>query len=345
MSAASTPLPSTTSRLATGRADDGRRQAGCRGVQQHRTGAERLVVGVRDDDEQASCRPARRLLRLLGRPSSCAPRSRRSVLAEDRHRPWQYVKVCACARGRRRRTPCSACSPCSPGRPTSWPSRRSAASGGSGRGPSASSTTSPSASSRRASRPRPATPAAAAAPSTPSRMPVARPCATGSVFPAPPSTDLEGMVKVFFADAGSKDQLDALERIEAQASDRLAEIAGLALALLSSRSACTSPRAAAPRGAGAGDAAVGPLGARAGARWPDTTDPVTGMPTASSRRSWALPAAGPDRTRAVVGRRWFAGPMATTHATATKETATKEATATAAPTGRHPTRARGRRTR
>ena len=47
--------------------------------------------------------------------------------------------------------------------------------------------------------------------------------------PAPPSTDLEGMVKVFFADAGSKDQLlGALERIEAQASDRLAEIAGLA---------------------------------------------------------------------------------------------------------------------
>ena len=46
---------------------------------------------------------------------------------------------------------------------------------------------------------------------------------------APPPTEFEGMVKVFFSDAGSKDQLLAtLERIEAQADGRLGEIAGLA---------------------------------------------------------------------------------------------------------------------
>ena len=46
---------------------------------------------------------------------------------------------------------------------------------------------------------------------------------------APPTTEFEGMVKVFFSDAGSKDQLLAtLERIEAQADGRLEEIAGLA---------------------------------------------------------------------------------------------------------------------
>ena len=43
---------------------------------------------------------------------------------------------------------------------------------------------------------------------------------------APPTTEFEGMVKVFFADAGSRQQLLAtLERIEAQATERLDEIA------------------------------------------------------------------------------------------------------------------------
>jgi PadR family transcriptional regulator AphA len=47
--------------------------------------------------------------------------------------------------------------------------------------------------------------------------------------PAPPILEFEGMVKVFFADAGSKAQLlDALTRVEEQAARRLAEIAELA---------------------------------------------------------------------------------------------------------------------
>lgn len=47
--------------------------------------------------------------------------------------------------------------------------------------------------------------------------------------PAPPSTELEGMVKVFFADAGDKDQLLAsLTRIEEQATERLAALSELA---------------------------------------------------------------------------------------------------------------------
>ena len=46
---------------------------------------------------------------------------------------------------------------------------------------------------------------------------------------APPTTEFEGMVKVFFADAGSTPQLlAALELIEAQADERLDEIAALA---------------------------------------------------------------------------------------------------------------------
>ncbi len=48
--------------------------------------------------------------------------------------------------------------------------------------------------------------------------------------PAPPSTEFEGMVKVFFADAGSLSQLEAtLDRIEREAAERvraLAEMAG-----------------------------------------------------------------------------------------------------------------------
>ena len=44
---------------------------------------------------------------------------------------------------------------------------------------------------------------------------------------APPTTEFEGMVKVFFADAGSRQQLLAtIERIEAQATERLDEIVG-----------------------------------------------------------------------------------------------------------------------
>jgi PadR family transcriptional regulator, regulatory protein AphA len=47
--------------------------------------------------------------------------------------------------------------------------------------------------------------------------------------PAPPSLELEGMVKVFFADAGSLEQLLAsLERIEEQATERLAALSELA---------------------------------------------------------------------------------------------------------------------
>ncbi|HET7822494.1 MAG TPA: PadR family transcriptional regulator [Ornithinibacter sp.] len=46
---------------------------------------------------------------------------------------------------------------------------------------------------------------------------------------APPTTEFEGMVKVFFSDAGSRPQLLAtIERIEAQATERVDEIAGLA---------------------------------------------------------------------------------------------------------------------
>ena len=50
----------------------------------------------------------------------------------------------------------------------------------------------------------------------------------GEPFP-PPSTEFEGMVRVFFADAGSSEQLlGSLARIEAQAGERLAEIATMA---------------------------------------------------------------------------------------------------------------------
>ena len=46
---------------------------------------------------------------------------------------------------------------------------------------------------------------------------------------APPTTEFEGMVKVFFSDAGSRQQLLAtIERIELQATERLDEIVGLA---------------------------------------------------------------------------------------------------------------------
>ena len=44
--------------------------------------------------------------------------------------------------------------------------------------------------------------------------------------PAPRTTEFEGMVKVFFADGGSREQLlDTLERMEADARARLAELA------------------------------------------------------------------------------------------------------------------------
>jgi DNA-binding PadR family transcriptional regulator len=47
--------------------------------------------------------------------------------------------------------------------------------------------------------------------------------------PAPPATEFEGMLKVFFADAGSLDQLDAtLASVEATSADRLRELAGMA---------------------------------------------------------------------------------------------------------------------
>ncbi len=49
------------------------------------------------------------------------------------------------------------------------------------------------------------------------------------VPPAPRTTEFEGMVKVFFADAGSMAQLVAnLDRIEAEATDRLAALADMA---------------------------------------------------------------------------------------------------------------------
>lgn len=47
--------------------------------------------------------------------------------------------------------------------------------------------------------------------------------------PAPPSGEFEGMVKVFFADAGSKDQLLAtLDRIEEESARTLVTLAGMA---------------------------------------------------------------------------------------------------------------------
>ena len=46
---------------------------------------------------------------------------------------------------------------------------------------------------------------------------------------APPTTEFEGMVKVFFADAGSTEQLlESLGRIEQQAVERVGEIAAMA---------------------------------------------------------------------------------------------------------------------
>ena len=47
--------------------------------------------------------------------------------------------------------------------------------------------------------------------------------------PAPRTTEFEGMLKVFFADAGSKAQLlTTIERIEDEATGRLATLAGFA---------------------------------------------------------------------------------------------------------------------
>ncbi len=47
--------------------------------------------------------------------------------------------------------------------------------------------------------------------------------------PAPPATEFEGMLKVFFADAGSLEQLDAtLGAVEATSADRLRELLGMA---------------------------------------------------------------------------------------------------------------------
>jgi DNA-binding PadR family transcriptional regulator len=47
--------------------------------------------------------------------------------------------------------------------------------------------------------------------------------------PAPRSIEFEGMVKVFFADAGSREQLlETLRRIEQQADERLADLASMA---------------------------------------------------------------------------------------------------------------------
>ena len=47
--------------------------------------------------------------------------------------------------------------------------------------------------------------------------------------PAPPATEFEGMLKVFFADAGSLEQLDAtLAGIEATSVERLRELRGMA---------------------------------------------------------------------------------------------------------------------
>jgi DNA-binding PadR family transcriptional regulator len=47
--------------------------------------------------------------------------------------------------------------------------------------------------------------------------------------PMPPATEFEGLLKVFFADAGSLEQLDAtLGVVEATAADRLRELLGMA---------------------------------------------------------------------------------------------------------------------
>src|SRR5918911_384199 len=47
--------------------------------------------------------------------------------------------------------------------------------------------------------------------------------------PVPPATEFEGMLKVFFADAGSLEQLDdTLALVEATSADRLRELRGMA---------------------------------------------------------------------------------------------------------------------
>ena len=81
---------------------------------------------------------------------------------------------------------------------------------------------------------------------------------------APPTTEFEGMVKVFFADAGSTPPLlAALDLIEAQADERLDEIAALAATrppVVPRARAPQRPRAAAVPGAGGGHPALGALG-------------------------------------------------------------------------------------
>ena len=110
--------------------------------------------------------------------------------------------------------------------------------------------------------------------------------------PAPRTTEFEGMVKVFFADAGTIDQLrTTLDRIADEAQARLDEVATLAGIWLDDPAfparahlgAVGLELAARP---GGGRAALGELGPRAGrpvARRPTT--PATGIPTRSSADS------------------------------------------------------------
>jgi DNA-binding PadR family transcriptional regulator len=118
--------------------------------------------------------------------------------------------------------------------------------------------------------------------------------------PAPRSIEFEGMVKVFFADAGSREQLLAtLDRIEQQAHERLAALAALA---------STTPPPFPQR---AHLSAIGlkmqhdqerslqqwaRWAKRQVAQWPSAADPGTGTPTRSWRRSPAPASRPPDRT-------------------------------------------------
>jgi DNA-binding PadR family transcriptional regulator len=98
--------------------------------------------------------------------------------------------------------------------------------------------------------------------------------------PAPPATEFEGMLKLFFADSGSLEQLErTLDGIEATSSERLRELLGMAEQALRGESAYPRRRhiaAVALRLQVDQEAAV-LTGARRAretvARWRSTTDP------------------------------------------------------------------------
>ena len=148
----------------------------------------------------------------------------------SRHCPGQYVNLLIVDEPTldHAPTPSSGSSRCAPGAPTSWRSRRSARSTGSGPGRNGSSTRSRSASSPPGSprsdgemtgaRPRTVYARHPEGPDRRCRRWLAEP-------PAPPTLEFEGMVKVFFADGGTLEQLRAnLTCIAETAEGRLAEL-------------------------------------------------------------------------------------------------------------------------